>query len=289
MIRHSLRRALAPLLLAPLLLAQAATAAPAAERATPREARVLFDQAVKYLEANGTEKAWSAFNDRKGPFVKKDLYVYVIDRQGTYVANGAAPESLVGLKVLDSVDAAGNPLFRHMIAVTDKQTEARIRYVWLNRRTNHVEPKFAWLHRQGDYILGVGYYAPRSTADDARKMLDEASALVKKQGITAALARFNDQRDSFVRDDLYVFAINLESGKFEAHGMNPKWTGTDASELRDVEGRALVQEMLAQVKANGEGRVDYVWRNPVTNAVEKKRSFVRRANGSLIGVGFYSE
>jgi cytochrome c len=28
-----------------------------------------------------------------------------------------------------------------MIAVTDKQAEARIRYVWLNRKTNHVEPK----------------------------------------------------------------------------------------------------------------------------------------------------
>lgn len=264
-------------------------AAVANERATPREARVLFDQAVKYLHDNGPEKSWNAFNDRKGAFVKKDLYVYVIDRQGTYVANGAAPDSLVGLKVLDSVDAAGNPLFRQMIAVTDKQAEARIRYVWLNRKTNHVEPKFAWLHRSGEHILGVGYYAPRSTADDAKKMLDEASALVKKQGIVAALARFNDQRDSFVRDDLYVFAINLETGKFEAHGMNPKWTGTDARELHDVEGRPLVQEMLTQVKANGEGRVDYVWRNPVTNAVEKKRSFVRRANGSLIGVGFYSE
>lgn len=57
--------------------------------------------------------------------------------------------SLVGLNVLDSVDAAGTPLFRHMIAVTDKQTEARIRYVWLNRKTNHVEPKNAWLYRQG--------------------------------------------------------------------------------------------------------------------------------------------
>ena len=139
------------------ILLAAATVAGAGERATPREARVLFDQAVKYLQANGTEKAWKAFNDRKGPFIKKDLYVYVIDREGTYVANGAAPDSLVGLKVLDSVDAAGNPLFRHMIAVTDKQPEARIRYVWLNRRTNHVEPKVAFLHRDGDYVLGVGY------------------------------------------------------------------------------------------------------------------------------------
>lgn len=275
--------------LAGILMFTMSSLALAADHATPREARALFDQAVKYLQTNGADKAWTAFNNRKGPFVKKDLYVYVIDRQGTYIANGAAPDSLIGLKVLDSVDAAGTPLFRQMIAVTEKQDEARIRYVWLNRQSNHVEPKFAWLHREGDFILGVGYYAPRSSADDARKMLDAASAQVKKQGMTKALASFNDPRGAFVHDDLYVFAVNLDNGKFEAHGMNPKWTGTDASDLHDVEGHPLIKEMLELAKTKGEGTVDYVWRNPVTNAVEKKRTFIRRENGSLLGVGFYTE
>jgi len=276
-------------ILGALLIGAASTLAGAADHATPREARALFNEAVAYLKANGNEKAWAAFNDRKGHFVKKDLYVYVIDRQGTYVANGAAPDSLIGLKVLDSVDAAGSPLFREMIAVTEKQAEARIRYVWLNRKSNRVEPKFAWLHRQGDYILGVGYYAVRSTADDARKLLDAASAQIRKQGLAAALASFNDTKGPFVRDDLYVFAVNLQSGRFEAHGMNPKWTGTDASDLHDVEGNPLIREMLELARSKGEGTVDYVWRNPVTNAVEQKRSFVRRENGSMIGVGFYRE
>lgn len=275
--------------LAGIVLLAASTLATAGEHATPREARALFDQAVKHLQANGPDKAWPAFNERKGPFVRKDLYVYVIDRQGTYVANGAAPDSLIGLKVLDTVDAAGSPIFRQMIAVTDKQPEARIRYVWLNRKSNHVEPKVAWLHREGDYILGVGYYAPRSTAEDARKLLDAASAEVRKSGIRSAAGKFNDTRGSFVRDDLYVFAVNLESGKFEAHGMNPKWVGTDASDLHDVEGHPLIREMIELARSKGEGTVDYVWRNPVTNAVEKKRTFIRRENGSLIGVGFYSE
>lgn len=99
---------------ASLALSLAGLAA-AAEHATPREARALFDQAVKYLQVNGPDKAWKAFNNRSGPFVKKDLYVYVIDRKGTYIANGAAPAELVGLNVLDTVDAAGTPLFRQMI------------------------------------------------------------------------------------------------------------------------------------------------------------------------------
>lgn len=282
--QHLTRRAFAA-----LTLAAASTLAMAADHATPREARAFFDQAVKHLQANGPEKSWKVFNNRTGPFVKKDLYVYVIDTKGTYVANGAAPVDLVGLNVLDTVDASGNPLFRNMIAVTDKQKEAKIRYVWLNRKSNHVEPKVAWLHREGDYILGVGYYAPRSTADDARKLLNAASVEVKKFGMSKAATNFNDTKGSFVHDDLYVFAVNLQSGKFEAHGMNPKWTGTDATDLHDVEGKPLMKEMLDLAKTKGEGIVDYVWRNPVTNAVEKKRSFIRRENGSLIGVGFYNE
>ena len=107
--------------------------------------------------------------------------------------------------------------------------------------------------------------------------------------MSSAARSFNDSKGRFVHDDLYVFAINLETGKFQAHGMNPKWTGTDASALHDVEGKALVKDMIEQVKRKGDGTVDYVWRNPVTNTVEKKRSFVRRENGSLIGVGFYTE
>ena len=31
-------------------------------------------------------------------------------------------------------------------------------------------------------------------------------------------------------------------------GMNPKWTGTDASALHDVEGKALVKDMIEQVE-----------------------------------------
>ena len=135
----------------------------------------------------------------------------------------------------------------------------------------------------------VGLKDARTRRDDARKLLDSASSEVKKLGIAKAAASFNDPRGKFVHDDLYVFAVNLQSGKFEAHGMSPKWVGTNASDLQDVEGKPLIKEMLELAKTKGEGTVDYVWRNPVTNAVEKKRTFIRRENGSLIGVGFYSE
>lgn len=264
-------------------------AAHAIDRGTPREARTLFEQAVKYMEANGPEKSFAAFNDRGGQFVRKDLYVFVIDDKGVYHASGAAPEALVGLTVLNTTDAAGNPLFREMIDSTRVTPEATVRYMWLNRLTNKVEPKVSYVRKVGGYVLGVGYSAPRATADDARAMLGRAVALAQAEGGAKAAAAFNDRRGAFVKDDLYVFMVNLESGKFEAMGMNPALSDTDARGLTNAEGRAIVAEMIDKLKTADEATVDYVWRNPVTNRVETKRSYVRKVGGSLVGVGHYLE
>ena len=265
------------------------TAAHAAERATPREARTMFEQAVRYMEQNGAERAFAAFNDRQGQFVRKDLYVFAIDDRGVYHASGAAPEALVGLKVLDTTDAAGNPLFREMIDATRVTQEATVRYVWLNRATNKVEPKVSYVRKLGQYVVGVGYSAPRASADDARAMLERAVAVARSEGGVQAAARFNDRRGDFVKDDLYVFMVDMDSGRFEAMGMNPALSDTDAVGLRDAAGNALVAEMIAKLQSADEASVDYVWRNPVTNAVEKKRSYVRKVGNSLVGVGHYLE
>lgn len=261
----------------------------AADRSTPHEARAMFDRAVEYMEANGPERAFAAFNDPKGEFVRKDLYVFVIDEQGVYQASGAAPDALVGLTVLNTTDAAGNPLFREMIDITRARQEGTVRYMWLNRLTNKVEPKVSYVRKMGPYVLGVGYSAPRATADDARAMLDQAVALAQAEGGTVAAQAFNDRRGAFVENDLYVFMINMDSGRFEAMGMNPGLVDTDAIGLRDAAGHALVADMIDKLKTADEASVDYVWRNPVTNAVEKKRSYVRRVGDSMIGVGHYLE
>ncbi|MBC9071728.1 cache domain-containing protein [Thauera sp. CAU 1555] len=274
---------------ATLLAAGLALPAAAVDRATPREARSLFEQAVQYMQENGAERAFAAFNNQKGKFVRKDLYVFVIDDKGVYHASGAAPEALVGLTVLNTTDAAGNPLFREMIDSTRRTQEATVRYMWLNRVTNKVEPKVSYVRKVGSYVLGVGYSAPRASADDARAMLERAVAFAGAEGVGKAAEAFNDRGGEFVKDDLYVFMVDLASGRFQAMGMNPALADTDALGLHDAAGHALVAEMVEKLKGADEASVDYVWRNPVTNAVEKKRSYVRKVGGSLIGVGHYLE
>ncbi|MCK0507983.1 hypothetical protein [Aromatoleum anaerobium] len=45
--------------------------------------------------------------------------------------------------------------------------------------------------------------------------------------------------------------------------------------------------MIDKLKSADEPPIAYIWRNPVTNRVENKRSYGRREGGALIGVGHY--
>lgn len=261
----------------------------AIERAEAKQAQALLARAVSYLQKNGPEKSFAAFNNRRGSFVAGEYYVYALDLDGVMRANGAAPEALVGTNVRDLHDAAGKPFIRELLDLAARSDTGSIEYRWLNRADNRVEHKTASFRKIGKYIVSVGYYLPRSSSEEAQALLDKAVAQIKKSGASAAFKSFNDPQGGFVRGDLYVFAIGLEDGKFRAYGTTPARSGADARDLHDATGKPLVQEMIALAKEKGVGKIDYVWRNPATNAVESKHSVIQRVDDVLLGVGYYSK
>ena len=101
-----------------------------------------------------------------------------------------------------------------------------------------------------------------------------------------ALARFTqDPAPRFLDGDLYIFVLS-EEGVSLAHGAMTTLVGSDLSDLRDVDGKALMREMLTAATADG-AWVDYKWMNPVTGAIEPKSSWVRRHDDRIFGVGVY--
>lgn len=264
-----------------------AKAAAAAPRATAKDARAMLARAVAFLKEKPAPVAYKAFSDHHGPWVRGDLYVFVVGLDGMMYAHGAAPEGLVGMQVMDLRDAAGKPLIREIIEVAKTTGSGTVDYVWLNRINNRVENKTTFVERVGDRVVAVGHYVERSSKEQARAFLDLAIAEVQRSGPQAAFAAFNDRRGVFVRDDLYVFAVGIDDYRFYAMGATPGLTGSDVRELRDAAGKPLIQEMVALVREKGSGEVDYVWRNPANNKVEPKRSFVQKVDGYMIGVGYY--
>ena len=129
----------------------------AADRATPEQAKSLVADAVAYLKAKGPDEATKAFQDPKGSFRRGELYVFVFDTEGRYVASGANPK-LAGSDAANLKDAEGKPIVQAMITETKDKPTAVIDYVWLNRQTNKVEHKHSYVTRDGRYIVGAGTY-----------------------------------------------------------------------------------------------------------------------------------
>jgi cytochrome c len=259
------------------------------ERGEAKQATALLDLAVDYLRKSGPEKSLSAFNDRNGGFVRNEYYVFMLGLDGILVASGGEPKWEIGSNVRDLHDAAGKYFVRDMLAQAKTNESGTVEYRWLNRIDNRLEVKTTQFRKVGNYLVCVGYYIPRASAEEAATMLNQAVALLRHSDAKTAFSTFNDPHGHYVVNDRYVFAIGLDDGKYRASGAAPTLTGTDAREITDAAGKPLVKEMIALASQTGYGTVDYLWRNPATNGVEQKHTMIRRVDDVILGVGYYTK
>lgn len=129
--------------------------------------------------------------------------------------------------------------------------------------------------------------ADKASPNEAVAMVKKAVALVKSEGKDKAFAAFADPANKDFHDrDLYLYVYDM-NGVSLAHGANPKMVGKNLLNMKDNEGKPMIQEMVKVAKEKGNGWVDYKWPNPVTKAVEAKSGYVERVDDFLIGSGVY--
>lgn len=124
----------------------------------------------------------------------------------------------------------------------------------------------------------------KGTPAEAQALLDKAVKEVQKDGTTKALAVFNDPKGPFVDRDLYVFCQGPE-GKVTAH-RDPSMVGRDVASIKDADGKEIGKQMV-EIGKKGSGQLEYKWTNPVSNKVETKVTFMKKAGDQLCGVGAY--
>lgn len=126
-------------------------------KGTAKEAQAMVEKAIAYFNANGKAAAFAAFDDPKGKFVKDDLYIYVVDMNGVIVSHGAN-KKLIGQHFIDIKDADGKLFFREIINIAKTKGSGWVDYKWTNPVTKRVEPKSAFVKKNGDYIFCCGVY-----------------------------------------------------------------------------------------------------------------------------------
>lgn len=142
-------------------------------------------------------------------------------------------------------------------------------------------------------MLAVGLQAhalaqENGTRDEAKAMVDAAVAHIKKVGHEKAFADFSDKANKdWQKKDLYVFAYDMK-GVNVAHGANDKLIGKNLIDLKDPNGKLLIQELRATAQ-KGDGWVEYDWPHPQSKKIESKVSYVRKTEGfdGFVGVGVY--
>lgn len=131
----------------------------AEERGTAAEATALVKKAVAYVKANGKEKAFAEFNNPKGQFVDRNLYIFVYDLNGTSLAIGNGNSGkMVGKNLLDMRDAEGNYLIKAMIAIANSKGKGWFDYQWPNPVNKSIEAKSSYIEKLDDMMIGCGIY-----------------------------------------------------------------------------------------------------------------------------------
>ncbi|MCU6496201.1 cache domain-containing protein [Rugamonas sp. A1-17] len=145
------------LLVLSTLLATSAYAA--SDRANAEDCVALVKKAVAYIKANGKEKAFAEFNNSKGQFVDRNLYIFVYDLNGVNLAIGNGNASkMVGKNLIDMHDAEGTYIIKGFIQTVKTKNQGWFDYKWPNPVTKAIEEKSSYVEKVDDYLVGAGIY-----------------------------------------------------------------------------------------------------------------------------------
>jgi hypothetical protein len=268
-----------------LVLALGQAQAAGTEQDDSKAAIALLKKALAYYHDNG-DKAFAAFS-RQGEFVDKDRYVFVLDTQGVMLASGGPSSALIGRDVSETLGPELQKAFKDALKVPEANGIQQAEYRWQNWADGRVERKHVYYQRVGQRILAVGYYLPRASAEQAMALLNTAATDLAKDE-KGTLAAINSLKGGYLQDDLYVFVVDLDTGRYVAHGTNLRLLNTEFSKIKDPEGKPVGEPILALMAKQDYGEYEYRWKNPVTTKVEDKHAYLKKVGHFLVAVGYYS-
>ena len=128
--------------------------------------------------------------------------------------------------------------------------------------------------------------AEYATTEEAVAMVEKAETLLKKEGKDKALAAIQADPKQFTDRDLYI-TVTDEAGVRLFHGQNVKLVGKNIGDSVDVNGKEFGKEMLDIAGKSGSGWVDYMFKDPISQKVLPKTSFVKKINDVIVIAGVY--
>jgi methyl-accepting chemotaxis protein len=125
---------------------------------TADQARQMVFDAMVQIRTEGFERARQDFHDPNGPFIDRDMYIFIFDRAGYYVVHGAMPEKDgTDLRSIPGLDA--DALVSDAWYVCDTEQGGWVNYTIVNPVTGDVQGKSSYvIPIDDDRLIGCGCY-----------------------------------------------------------------------------------------------------------------------------------
>lgn len=294
-----MRRLRAQVLFA-LLLAAALPAVAAGslkpEYKETKELMALVEQAAALIGEKGVEAACDDFGVLDSRWLFDDVYVFVIDLEGTTLCHPARRD-LEGKVLLELRDPAGKPIIANLLRdLAGGADDAWEHYLWPRPGSGTFVWKSTYVRRARtpggeEVMVGSGLYQMRMERFLIADKVEDAADLIETLG-ELAFETLRDKASGFRFYDAYVFVMD-SSGVHLVNAGFPEYEGKSMINWKDSEGKAIGREMLALLAKQEAGWVDYMWPKPGETVPVHKSSYVRRVelDGKLlvVGGGLYPE
>ncbi|MDE3261289.1 MAG: cache domain-containing protein [Acidobacteriota bacterium] len=263
-----------------------------AEEVVDRETLRLFvEEAVRIASAGiaSADEAYGWFDANfrpEGQWRQGEIYLYAIDLNGVSFFSAATPD-LEGTDLSDLTGVEGVRINEELIAAA-MAGGGFVEYLWPNPSVEGDEetgsPKlgYAALLSIGDVdlVLGSGIYPPVTAADvrnrgTLKSFVERAASVVAENSpdLETAYAFLDTnfrEEGEWRHGQVYVFAQTMELVNF-FHAFRPGIEELDRSEVEDLNGVKINQELRAAAQAGG-GYVEYWYDNPAFEGDEETGS-----------------
>ncbi|MDH4232504.1 MAG: cache domain-containing protein [Nitrospirota bacterium] len=276
-------------------LADAPKAVPAAKKMTAPELMALVREGAVIFEKQG-EKAYAEFRKQGSKWFRDDTYFFVWEMDGTRVFHAANPAG-EGQNMGSMKDIIGRPIGKMIIdAAGSPSGEGWIHYMYPEPGDIFPTWKSTFVKRVAfpsgkPHIIGCGIYNMQMDRAFIEDVVNRAATLLAEQG-KDAFGQLRDRTGPFVFMDTYVFVDNMDGVEL----MNPAFPsleGKNLIDLKDLTGKAVIQDQISAVMKDGSAWLDICWYKPGQNTPARKQTFVRKVQSGpdtyIVGAGIYLE
>jgi signal transduction histidine kinase len=276
-------------------LADAPKTVPAAKKMTAPELMALVREGTAIFEKQG-EKAYAEFRQQGTKWHHDDTYFFVWAMDGMRVFHAANPagegQNMAGMK-----DVAGRPIGRMILDTAGSPSgEGWIHYMYPEPGDIFPTWKSTFVKRVTfpsgkPYIIGCGIYNMQMDMAFIQDVVNRAAALVAERG-EDAFGQLRDRTGPFVFMDTYVFVDSTEGIEL-VNPAFPSLEGKNLIDLKDLTGKAVIQDQIVAANKDGSAWLDLYWYKPGQNTPARKRTFVRKVQSGpdtyIVGAGIYLE